>query len=281
MPSPFPGMDPFLESPHWFPSLHDGLIFTIVAGLHVHLPRSYYATPRQRVWLEVERRSAVEPAMGVLKSSAAKRPTRKRSANRGGIAVAEPMTAPPVPVKVQTLVGDPFHEQYLEIHRRQGKDDTVVAIVEILSPSNKTPGDHGRNLYITEQEETLLSKVHLIEIDLLRDGTHSTAVPLDQATAEAGSFDYHACVHRADQFADFFVYPVQLESKLPVISVLLLPGDADVPLDLQAAFNQVYDAGPYDRAVRYDLARIKPPLPAERQRWLKGRLAGRPLRVSG
>ncbi len=27
MPSPFPGMDPYLESPDWFPCLHDGLIY--------------------------------------------------------------------------------------------------------------------------------------------------------------------------------------------------------------------------------------------------------------
>jgi hypothetical protein len=33
MPSPFPGMDPYLESPDWFPNLHDGLIFTIQAAL--------------------------------------------------------------------------------------------------------------------------------------------------------------------------------------------------------------------------------------------------------
>ena len=30
MPSPFPGMDPYLESPDWFPCLHDGLIFGIL-----------------------------------------------------------------------------------------------------------------------------------------------------------------------------------------------------------------------------------------------------------
>jgi Protein of unknown function (DUF4058) len=29
MPSPFPGMDPYLESPDWFPDLHDELIFRI------------------------------------------------------------------------------------------------------------------------------------------------------------------------------------------------------------------------------------------------------------
>jgi hypothetical protein len=26
MPSPFPGMDPYLENPDWFPGLHDNLI---------------------------------------------------------------------------------------------------------------------------------------------------------------------------------------------------------------------------------------------------------------
>ena len=26
MPSPFPGMDPYLESPDWFPDLHGSLI---------------------------------------------------------------------------------------------------------------------------------------------------------------------------------------------------------------------------------------------------------------
>ena len=36
MPSPFPGMDPYLESPDWFPDLHDGLIFTIKAVLQAH-----------------------------------------------------------------------------------------------------------------------------------------------------------------------------------------------------------------------------------------------------
>ena len=34
MPSPFPGMDPYLESPDWFPNLHDALItFTVGAAL--------------------------------------------------------------------------------------------------------------------------------------------------------------------------------------------------------------------------------------------------------
>jgi len=271
MPSPFPGMDPYLESPDWFPDLHDGMITFIKGELQARLPKSYYARSRQHVWLGLEHRDHVEPDVDVLRSGGAKR--RRRDADSGGVAVAEPVTSGPVVVSVGMIMGDPEHEPFLEIHRRQGPDDVVVAIVEILSPSNKTPGDHGRNVYVAKQQETLFSQVHLIEIDLLRAGTHATAVPLDLALAEAGSFDYHVCVHRSDHFTDFFVYPIKLESKLPVIAVPLLPGDQDVALDLQAAFDRAYDVGPYDRAVHYDMVTVEPPLRPDQQEWVKARLA--------
>jgi Protein of unknown function (DUF4058) len=275
MPSPFPGMDPFLESPDWFPDLHSSLITFIKVELKSKLPATYYARSNQRVWLDVQRRSPVEPDVDVLKSTTAK--SRKlRRGDSGGVAVAEPVV-----VKVQTIVGEPFHQSFLEVHSRRGTDDVVVAVIEILSPSNKAPDEHGRDLYITKQQEILMSPVHLVEIDLLRAGTHTAAVPHAQAVAEAGSFDYHVCVHRSDHLADFFVYPIQLESKLPIIALPLLPGDADVPLDLQAAFTRAYDGGPYDLAVRYDVAQIEPPLRADRQQWLRDRLAAGPLKVTG
>jgi len=62
-------------------------------------------------------------------------------------------------------------------------------------------------------------------------------------------------------------------SKLPVIAVPLLPGDPEVALDLQAAFDRSYDAGPYDRAVLYDMATVEPPLRPDQQEWVKARLA--------
>jgi hypothetical protein len=266
-------MDPYLESPDWFPDLHDGLIFSIRAQLQARLPKSYYARSRQHVWLDLKHRPPVEPDVDVLRSGDAKRRRRQRDIDSGGVAVAELVTSDPVVVSVEWLMGDPLHEPYLEIHRRQGTDDMVVAVFEILSPSNKTPGDHGRNLYVAKQQETLLSQVHLIEIDLLRAGTHATAVPLDRAVEEAGPFDYHVCIHRFDHFKDFFVYPLKLESRLPVIAVPLLPGDPDVPLDLQAVFDRAYDEGPYARAVHYDMAAVEPPLRPGQAKWVEERLA--------
>jgi len=42
------------------------------------------------------------------------------------------------------------------------------------------------------------------------------------------------------------VYKVPLRERLPVISIALRPGDADVRLDLQAILEQCYRNGGYD-----------------------------------
>jgi hypothetical protein len=271
MPSPFPGMDPYLESLDWFPDLHSSMITFIKGELQSRLPESYYARSDQRVWLDLGYRH-VEPDVNVLRTSGRK-PRRRRVADAGGVALAEVSTAEPIVVRVETIAGDPFHESYLEIHHRRGTNDTVVAVIEILSPSNKTQGDKGRGLYVVKQEETLISPVHLLEIDLLRAGTHATAVPHDLAVARAGPFDYHVCAHRFDDHKAFYVYPIKLQDRLPVIAVPLRPGDPDVALDLQVVFDRAYDLGPYDRAVRYDLATLEPPLRPAQAKWVKARLA--------
>ena len=83
MPSPFPGMDPYLESPDWFPNLHGDLITLIKGSLQHRLPRFYYAQSNYRFWLEYTRRYA-EPDVEVIQS--AEKPRRQA---RGGAAVAK------------------------------------------------------------------------------------------------------------------------------------------------------------------------------------------------
>ncbi len=67
MPSPFPGMDPYLEGPDWFPGLHDAMITFLVGTLMRRLPAPYYAKSTQRVWLEYTHKS-IEPDADVLHS---------------------------------------------------------------------------------------------------------------------------------------------------------------------------------------------------------------------
>jgi len=53
MPSPFPGMDPFLEDPAVFPDLHDSLITYSRESLQSRLPEPYYCVIGSRIWMAV------------------------------------------------------------------------------------------------------------------------------------------------------------------------------------------------------------------------------------
>ena len=74
---------------------------------------------------------------------------------------------------------------------------------------------------------------------------------------------------------DFFVYPISLQNRLPVIPIPLLPGDPDTTLDLQAVLDQAYDFGPYLKEVAYGEDPIIPPLTAEQAEWAAVRLKQR------
>src|SRR5262249_29865603 len=72
---------------------------------------------------------------------------------------------------------DEIREPFVEIYVGPREQRRLVTTIEVLSPANKTPGAHGRKLYLRKQREILESQVHLVEIDLLRAGPHTTAVP--------------------------------------------------------------------------------------------------------
>jgi Protein of unknown function (DUF4058) len=263
MPSPFPGMDPYLESPDWFRDLHGSLIVFMKGALQQSLPEAYYAQSSQRVWLEYSRR-CVEPDVEVV------HPTPKpRKRSRGGTAVAVFREAGPLVVSVEPIEHGPFKESFLEIRRRRGRDIQIVTSIEILSPSNKKVGSPGHEKFLQKQRETLDSETHLVEIDLLRSGKHTLAVPRDLVEAKAGPFDYLVSIHRFDRPKDFFVYPIALPDRLPDIAIPLLPGDPDVSLDLQAVFDRSYDLGPYRREIEYGRDPVVPRLSAEQAQWAR------------
>jgi len=162
---------------------------------------------------------------------------------------------------------DEFREPFVEIYTRNGEGKRLVSSIEVLSLSNKTPGEHGRDLYVRKQKELLASKVHLVEIDLLRGGEHVTAVPFDLAVEACGAFDYHVSVHGFDDLETFYVYPIRLEERLPPVAIPLLPGDPPVTLDLQSVFERCSNAGPYLREIRYGEDAIIPPLDPDRAAW--------------
>jgi hypothetical protein len=262
MPSPFPGMDPYLESRDWFPCVRESMVVLAMETLQAQLPEDYSARTSQREWLEYSHRY-ISPEVDLVRSES--RPRQR--ARQGGVAVAERETSRPVVVRVETIEHGPFKESFVEVRRREGKKIRIVTAIEILSRANKTPGNSGRELYLAKQREVLGGETHLIEIDLLRSGTHTSAIPRNLAEEQAGPFDYHISIHRFDKPQDFLIYPIRLEDPLPAIGIPLLPGEADVSLELQPLFDRAYDAGPYRREIDYAKDKITPRLHAEQAKW--------------
>jgi hypothetical protein len=231
-------------------------------ALQRSLPPSYYAQSGYRFWLEHSQRHA-DPDVEVIQS--AEKPRRR---SRGGVAVAEPQMGGPVIVRVDMITHGPFKQSFLEIRRRRGRQVRPVTAIEILSPSSKKLNHLSRAQYIEKQQEVLCSDAHLVEIDLLRGGTHTAAVPGEAVEAKAGPFDYMISMHRFHRLHEFSVYPISMTQRLPQITIPLLPGDPDVPLDLQTAFDRAYDDGPYGREIEYGKDRIVPRLKPEQAAWV-------------
>jgi hypothetical protein len=73
-----------------------------------------------------------------------------------------------------------------------------------------------------------------------------------------------------DPFIESQKWP--LTHRLPIIPIPLAGADPDVPLDLQAMFNLVYDRAGYDYALDYQQP-LHPALSKTEASWLGARLA--------
>jgi hypothetical protein len=273
MPSPFPGMDPYLESPDDFPDLHLTFITYLKGAIQSRLPEPYFARTGQRVWIEYPRYSQIpDVAVG--------RETGPRGPVHGGSAVASMEEAGAVIVEAEPAEAVEMRQAFLEIFRRDrfGEPARLVTSIELLSPSNKSSSGGGRPEYLKKQRELLDRDVHLVEIDLLRGGEHATAVPRRKLLADAGRFDYHVSVRDFSRPGKFYTYPFRLEDPLPTIGIPLLPEDGVHLADLQSVFARCYDEGAYSRAVNYDIDPPEPPLDEARLEWVRERIAAWRLR---
>ncbi len=262
MPSPFPGMDPWLEDPEVFGDVHDVLITCLREALNHCLPPGYAAGTGTRVWTDdVQRR---EPDVSLVRRD------RPGVVPAGGLVTLPGLTA----VGFSTDI-DPWDQPFLEV--RTGKGKRLVTCIEIVSRSNKSAGSKGRELYCSKQEECRAGGVNLVEIDLLRGGPHVTSVPKGLLERRAGAFDYHVSVVRAGARPEWFGAAVKLADRLPAIGI---PLDADVPavtVDLQAAFDRCYDGGRYPDLVDY-AGPPDPPLTPDQQTWADAILRAKGLK---
>ncbi len=263
MPSPFPGMDPYLEDPGLWPDVHNELISQARAVLSQQLRPRYTVRIENRAYVSGEDdpgRDVIVPDVRVAQRSRRKAATLPPPGGK-----PPPVTEPEV---LTTLLDDEMQEPYLEILDRANR--RVVTVIEVVSPTNKIAGSEGRRSYQQKRSEVLRSPSHWMEIDLLRAG--AAVVP-----RLARPYDYVVHVSRAGQRPTGLVWRIFLEDRLPVVGVPLKPEDADAPLDLQQVLTTAYDRAGYDLDLDY---RRPPsvPLTREQARWANPLLREKGLR---
>src|SRR5713226_5891641 len=170
MPSPFPGMDPYLEGRTIWPDVHHRLITAIGDALAPQVAPAYYVAIEQRVTtVEIQRGEGVrEPGAAII-------PTRPVAVPSGGVAVAEAPVATAIAVTLPYF--EKVREGYIEI--RDVEHHVVVTAIEVLSRTNKLASD-GRQEYEKKRRAVLASVTSLIEIDLLRAGEPMKMDPTPQ-----------------------------------------------------------------------------------------------------
>lgn len=254
MPSPFPGMDPWLEDEEFFPDIHDALTGLLREALNASLPPGYVARTRTKVWVDEQPRR--EPDVSTFG------PEQQPSGSSGGVALLPGLVA-----VGRVTEPDPVEEPYLEILSPRGK--RLVTAIELISLTNKKAGEKGRKTYRDKQEEYRLGDVNLVEIDLLRSGPHVTAVSPVGLKRKAGPFDYHVSVVAPATADKVFGRAIKLADRLPAFGIPLDPGVPPVMVDLQPLLDRAYDTGRYTTELRYDRP-CDPPLTPDQQAWADG-----------
>ncbi len=265
MPSPFPGMDPYLEA-HWR-DIHASLIIYTRDALQAVLPGSLRARVEERVLLETPQGIANHPLFPDVRVVEFSAKHGLETQAEAGVAVAEPLL-------VETE-SDAATETFLEIIDRES-GNRVVTVIEFLSPSSKSLNPNGER-YLRKQREVCSSDANLVEIDLNRFGSHTLAFPLVHIKP-LGRTPYMVCVRRAVRRRVAEVYPMPLWQRLPAIKIPLRPDDADVPLDLQALVEQCYRNGAYEGTLNYAIE-PDPPLFGGDKKWAAEHLREKGLRL--
>jgi hypothetical protein len=264
MPSPFPGMDPYLESPEIWRDVHSNLITASQESLNRLLRPNYVARIELRVYLSDEDdpgRAAIIPDVRIEKRNGPAQQSPKSRSNGGSsVAIVEPM-----PMTI--LIDEEIEEARLEITHVKSK--SLVTVIEIMSPTNKIRGAEGRKSFLKKRREILASEVNWVEIDLLRAGTPSQPM-------RVGS-DYRVLVAKGTGLGDGRFWPISVRQPLPMIDVPLRAPDKDVPLELGAILNAAYDRAAYDLSIDYG-KHPDPPLSKDDAKWADKLLRQKHLR---
>ena len=254
MPSPFPGMDPYLEGYLW-PDVHSALASKIRQHL-TPLIRPKYAA-RLDVYLTEDPFPDGEISILYPDVEVVEVPSSQPSPEASSTLTTTPATLSiPVTQAIQVKL--------TSVEIRDTAQNKLVTSVEILSPVNKR--EPGLTKYRRKRQRLYQASVHAVEIDLLRRGTRPFAQPrLPQVS-------YCIALTRS-QARQTEIWPVELFARLPIIPIPLKSPDSDVPLDLQAVLSEIYEEAAYDLTLDYAQSPPPPALSESEQQRMRSHLS--------
>lgn len=256
MPTPFPGMDPYLERPGLWEEIHTRLIVAIADHLGPLLRPRYRVSIERRTYLTVQTPGLSDDLIGL--------PDLAVVAQQPGPAspAATLATAAPVPLVGQLPLPDEVKERYLYI-RDVGSGDVVTAI-ELLSPTNKTTRE-GREAYQNKRLEILGSQTSLVEIDLIRAGQ---PFPVHLKGNGRLNSHYRLVVSRAWRRPLADVYLFNVRDPIPEFPVPLRAKESEPALPLNRLLHELYERAGYDMEINYQQPLV-PPFDKADAEWIK------------
>ena len=251
--SPFPGMDPFLEDSAEWGGVHTWLITAIGEQLASVVSPDFSVKIEQRVYIALPddfQKYTIVPDLYIIQNPP-----------QAPVATGT-LTSVTAPTLVEPWYDPEIRERYIDIRDKRSRE--IITTIEILSPFNKAPGTPGREAFLQKRRNVTASHTHWVEIDLLRAGERPGEV--------ANKSDYYALLKRGGTFGPFEVWYFDLRDRMPTIAIPLRPPFEDVPLDLQAAFEDSYRRGHYADDIDY-AGRVPPPAlrPADAN-WIQSQL---------
>lgn len=238
MPSPFPGMDPYLEA--IWQGVHTVLVADSWRHLNRQLPDGLVACVEERVGVELDPDGVVLGLIGpdVRASTPELAPTSPATVVLDDPFELEPAAAPPV-------------ERYVSVVDAEGR---LITVVEFVSPANKRRP--GITRFRQNRLNLLAAGVHFVEVDLVRAGNWRRLMWPEGCPVEAES-TYRTVVRTAGPAGRPYLYPIPLRGPLPDVPVPLRPTDEPAALPLQSMLAAVYDDGRHAKRIDYR----RPPRP--------------------
>lgn len=261
MPSPLPGMNPYLEHPRSCPNFHHRLITAIAISLEPQLRPRYRVVVEEAIYQAVGQDSVLVGVPDVAIQSTQRQPVS--SVNASGQPVLRSQ-----PILVDLPIPEVVRQGYLEIQDVVTRE--VVTVIEVLSPTNKRPGE-GRRTYEAKRQIILASATNLVEVDLLRQWTPIVQLP-DQLSTH-----YRILISASATRPQASLYAFNLTDAIPAFPLPLQENEPEPIVNLQSLMGDIYDQSGYDLVIDYTEEPI-PPLVKDDAAWLAAWLKQQGLR---